>query len=153
LESWPFSSLSIIGNFEWRFIFFFVYSFKCAYIFTFSGPRSFWLAFGVAMIVVMLVGICLWVPQFWQNNRNSINIDLENFENLSDSPGPSRSNSTVSEAFFKLDSLCSSLTARIFIFLLVTAAVGACGLVDLVNKQFALNFNQYALKYYWVTTI
>jgi hypothetical protein len=77
----------------------------------------------------------LWVPQFWQRSRNSIINDPENFENLaSDSPEPSRSNSTVSAAFFKIDSLCSSLTARILIFLLVTVAVGACGLVDLVKN-------------------
>lgn len=81
----------------------------------------------IALIVVVLVGMCWWVPQIWYYNGNSINDDPKNiFESLSVSPEPSRSSSTVSKAFFKLDSVCSSLTTRILIFLLVTAAVGAC---------------------------
>jgi hypothetical protein len=91
------------------------------------------LAFGIALIIVVLVGMCLWVPQIWYYSRNSINDDPENvFESLSVSPEPSRSSSAVSAAFFKLDSFCSSLTTRTLIFLVVTVAVGACGLVDLV---------------------
>ncbi|KZS10628.1 Adenylate cyclase type 4 [Daphnia magna] len=97
-----------------------------------GDPRKFWLVFGVAVIVVAVVALCLWMPQLWNQPRNTSLNDLDEIlGNLSVSPEPSRSSSTVSAVFSKLDFHCSSLMARISIFLLVSITVGACGLVDL----------------------
>ena len=72
-----------------------------------SGPRTFWLAFGIALIIVVLVGMCLWVPQIWYYSRNSINDDPENvFESLSVSPEP-----------IQLDRLSSVFQAGFFLFI------------------------------------
>ncbi|XP_057376750.1 adenylate cyclase type 2-like isoform X2 [Daphnia carinata] len=97
-----------------------------------GDPRAFWLVFGVAMIVVIVIALCLWIPQLWNRPRNTSLSELDEIlGSLSASPEPSRSSSTVSAIFSKLDFHCSSLMARISIFLLVNIIVGACGLVDL----------------------
>ncbi|KAI9552381.1 hypothetical protein GHT06_022747 [Daphnia sinensis] len=97
-----------------------------------GDPRPFWLVFGAAMIVVVVIALCLWIPQLWNRPRNASFSELDDIlGGLSVSPEPSRSSSTVSTIFSKLDFHCSSLMARISIFLLVTVTVGACGLVDL----------------------
>ena len=93
----------------------------------------------MALVVVCLAGICLWLPQLWrrglQNSAANEPEDIIGSLSVSAEPDSNRSSSTstISAAFFKLDALCESLTARILIFLMVTIAIEACGLVDLVN--------------------
>lgn len=89
----------------------------------------------MALIVVSSVAFCLWVPQLWNQSRDTEFNELDEIlGSPSISPEPSRSSSTVSAAFSKLDLHCSSLLARIFVFLIVTVTVGACSWVDLVSN-------------------
>lgn len=78
----------------------------------------------------------------WQHNRDSISNQDEDIVGRNSISPPPSGTSSVSSTCFKLETMCSSLTARILIFLLVTAAVEACGLVDLVDLiEYNLNIS------------